>query len=176
MMGEHTAAAGSDQPLVFGQGAVGLEPAIRPSWLICRAGNVLCALPIEHVVEIMRLLPIQPLAGAPDYVRGVSIVRGAPVPVVDAGLVIGNGSGESTRLVAIRTGPRIVALAVAAIVGITAVGADTFAQLPPLLRDAASETVTAIGARDGELLVCLQSGRLISDDALARLDEAGMAS
>jgi purine-binding chemotaxis protein CheW len=150
--------------------------AASPSWLICRAGNVVCAIPIEYVIEIMRVLPIKTLAGAPHYICGLSIIRGAPVPVVDVGLVIGSGSGEPMRLVAVKAGTRVIALAVGEVVDISAVAAGRLAQLPPLLGDAAYETVRAIGTRDKELLVFLHSSRLVPDDILSRLDEAGAAA
>jgi purine-binding chemotaxis protein CheW len=174
MMREARAALlGPDRFAALTKGATGAETS-RTSWLICRAGRVLCALPIDAVVEIMRLLPIEPLAGAPEYVRGLSIIRGTPVPVVDLGLVVGKELGVSTRLVAIRVAGRIIALAAGEVIGITAIAGDAFGELPPLLQDAATDTITAIGARDGELLVFLRTGRLVPDDMLARLDEAGV--
>jgi purine-binding chemotaxis protein CheW len=176
MMSEQTTTAGRQDQAAKDAVAATLALAARRSWLICRAGRMLCALPIEHVLEIMRVLPINPLAGAPDYVRGVCIVRGSPAPVVDAGLVIGNVATEPTRLVAIRAAHRTIALAVTEVVGITATATDTADELPPLIRDAASETIAAIEARDAELLVFLKSSRLVPDDVLARLEDAGAAS
>src|SRR5437667_12610117 len=85
------------------------------AWLLCRAGMCLCALPLEHVVEIMRVLPIETLSGAPRYVRGLCIIRGSPTPVVDAALLLGDVVIRPERLVAIRTGIRMVALAVEAV-------------------------------------------------------------
>jgi purine-binding chemotaxis protein CheW len=154
----------------------GAPQADAALWLVCRAGTVLCALPIAHVVEVMRSLPVEPLAGAPDYVRGVSIIRGMPVAVVDASQIIGNVAGHPTRLIAVRTGARLTALAVDGVVGISAMAAAQFTQLPPLLGDTARDTVAAIGAHDGALLVCLQSGRLIPEDVAARLDVMGIAA
>jgi hypothetical protein len=40
-------------------------------WLLCRAGSFLCALRLADVVEIMRVLRIEPIAGAPPFVRGL---------------------------------------------------------------------------------------------------------
>jgi purine-binding chemotaxis protein CheW len=176
MMSEPTTTSmRQDQSARPGVGTMLAPQSGRRSWLICRAGRLLCALPIEHVLEIMRVLPVNPLAGAPDYVRGLCIVRGSPVPVVDAGLVIGNEATEPTRLVAIKAAHRIIALAVAEVVGITTTANDAADELPPLIRDAASETITAIGARDAELLVFLKSGRLAPDDVLARIEGTGAA-
>ena len=43
--------------------------------LICRVGDLLCAVPLALVGETMRPLPVEPLAGVPSYVRGVAIIR-----------------------------------------------------------------------------------------------------
>jgi len=142
-------------------------------WLLCRAGRLLGALPVEHVIEIMRALPLEPFAGAPAYVRGVSIIRGAPVPVVDIGLLIGGEITHAARLVTVRTASRKVALAVERVIGVTTISSEVFGQLPPLLEEAAADTIVAIGARDCELLVFLRTGRLVSEDVLARLDAEG---
>src|SRR6266849_4746571 len=87
--------------------------------LAIRAGARICVVPISDVVEIMRPLPIEAWSGAPDGVRGLSVIRGAPVPVVDLGRLLGASSNcLSTRFVAIRVRERQVALAVEAVLGI----------------------------------------------------------
>ena len=116
------------------------------------------------------MLPIEQLSGAPSYVRGLCIIRGSPVPVVDTGLLIGDQVTRPERLVAISIGGRSVALAVEAVVGIRAIGVGASEQLPPLLRDAAVEAVAAIGTLDAELLLFLRTARIVPEDLLSRLD------
>jgi purine-binding chemotaxis protein CheW len=149
---------------------------MRAAWLVCRTGKIRFALPIGSVVEITRLLPIAPLAQAPDYVRGIAVIRGAPLPVVDAGLAIGNEKAEPNRLVIIRTGAKMLALAVGEVIGVAALETDAFVSLPPLLRDAAAGAIDSIGARDRELLVVLQAGRLLPDAVLRGFDKTGIAA
>jgi purine-binding chemotaxis protein CheW len=127
-------------------------------------------MPLQDVLEVMRMLPIEQLSGAPSYVRGLCIIRGSPVPVVDTGLLIGDQVTRLERLVAISIGGRSVALAVEAVVGIRAIGAGASEQLPPLLRDAAVEAVAAIGTLDAELLLFLRTARIVPEDLLSRLD------
>ena len=131
-------------------------------WLLCRAGERLCALPLETVVEVMRLLPIEPLAGAPPFVLGLCIHRGEPVPVVDAGLLFGEHAALSDRLVAIRAGSRVIGLAFTAVIGLRSIGAAAAADLPPLLREAAGEVISEIATLDAELLHVLDTARLAS--------------
>jgi purine-binding chemotaxis protein CheW len=151
-------------------------PGRRPSWLLCRAGTLLCAIPLEHVIETLRVLPIEAVAGAPRYVRGLSVIRGAAVPVIDAGLLVGDQPTSPERLITIKTGSRTIALAVETVVGISALGAETVTALPPLLRDAASEAIAAIGTLDAELLIFLRAARMVPPDVLDRLTADGASA
>lgn len=155
------------------KGPNGADPAL---WLLCRAGMHLCAVPLDHVAETMRMLPIRAIAGAPRYVCGLCIVRGSPVPVLDTGLLFGEQAARAGRLVTIRAGGRTIALAVETVLGIRAIAAEALSRLPPLLRDAATETIAAIGTLDAELLFVLRTGRIVPEDVLDRLNVEGAAS
>jgi purine-binding chemotaxis protein CheW len=152
------------------------EQTRRTFWLLCRAGTLLCAIPLEHVIEILRVLPIETVAGAPPYVRGLCIIRGAAVPVVDTGVLIGEQATKSGRLITIRAGSRTIALAAETVLGIRAIGAETLNELPPLLRDAAGETIAAIGTLDTELLFFLRTTLIVPPELLDRLELDGAAA
>lgn len=145
-------------------------------WLVCRAGRRLVALPVERIAEVMRILPVERIAGAPTYVRGLSIVRGGPVPVVDLGLMLDGAAGDAKRLVTVKAADRLVALAVDDVVGLMDFTGQTLGRLPPLLHDIGTEAIAAIGARDAELIVFLQASRLVPGDVLTMLAEKGVAS
>jgi purine-binding chemotaxis protein CheW len=143
----------------------------RTSWLLCRAGLHLFAIPLELVIESMRVLPINAVSGAPRSVRGLCIIRGSPVPVVDPGLLLGEQPTQACRLVTVRAGGRTIALAVEAVLGIRAIAPEASNRLPPILRDAAAETIAAIGALDDELLFFLRMARIVPQEFLDRLDD-----
>jgi purine-binding chemotaxis protein CheW len=136
--------------------------------LVVRAGERLCALPIGSVVETMRPLPVTSLAGAPPYVRGVAIVRGEPVPVVDLAALVGAGGapGAPARFVSVRAGGRAAALAVAGVVGVTRLEPEGERRMP-LLADACAGTLSALRTRDDDLLLVLGAARLVPEDATA---------
>lgn len=141
-------------------------------WLLCRAGARLCALPIETIVETMRRLPVEPLAKAQPFVLGLSVVRGAPVPVVDVAALLGETATHPERLVTLRVGERMVALALDEVLGLREISG---AAVPPLLQDAAGEVVAAIGALDAELLLVLNTARGIPEAALGALPAEGVS-
>lgn len=137
--------------------------------LLVRAGARLCGLPVGAVSETLRPLPVDPVAGGPPWLRGVSILRGEPVPVVDlAGLLAGAPEADPGRFVAVRSGGRHAALAVTAVLGVVELdpaGAHTL----PLLRDACGGSLASLRALDGELLVVLGAARLVPEAASAAL-------
>lgn len=143
--------------------------------LICRAANRLCALSLEHVIETMRPLPVTEVSGGPHALRGVALIRGAAVPVVDLGIILGAKESEPTRFVTVKVDGRCVALAVDSVVGVRVLPASSLSDLPPLLRDASTEVIATIGTRDAELLLVLRAGRLVPADVWDAL-EPGSAS
>jgi chemotaxis signal transduction protein len=79
-------------------------------------------------------------------------------------------------MVVIRVGARLVALSVGTVVGIRSFGTETTQALPPLLREATSEAVSAIGILDAELLLFLGAARLVPETVLALAVAEALAS
>ena len=131
--------------------------------LVCRTGKRWCALPLANVLETMRPLPVEPLAGMPAFVRGLSILRGAPTPVVDAAGLLGGRAETVERFVLLRAGERCVALAVGSASRIREISPSDLADCPPLLSEANAAAVEAVGRLDAELLLVLDTARIVPD-------------
>lgn len=145
------------------------EHSAGPS-LIFRAKELVCALPLATVEEIMRPLPVRPLEGAPPFVTGISVVRGAPVPVVDAGTLLSGEASSPRRLIALKVVNRRAALAVDDVLGLRTLPPETLSTLPPLLRDGRSDAIELIGTLDADFLLVLRSGRLVPDSVWTRIE------
>lgn len=132
--------------------------------LLFRVRTRLCALPIAYILEIMRPLPIEPVAAAPDFVLGVSLIRGLPTPVVDTGALIGASEpADFRRFVTLKSGESGVALAVEEVLGVRDLPPASLKRLPPLLRDASTEILSALGSLDAELLTLLKLACTLTD-------------
>jgi purine-binding chemotaxis protein CheW len=131
--------------------------------LICRVAARLCALPVELVVETMRPLGVEPVAGAPPFVQGIARIRGALLPVVDAARLLGMPEAHAGRFVTVRVGLRCVALAVSSVLGLRSVAADALQAWPPLLRDAEAGAVETIGLLDEDLLSVLAGAKVLPE-------------
>jgi purine-binding chemotaxis protein CheW len=143
----------------------GTSVAVGRGALVCRIGSLYCALPVEHVHETLRPLPIEALPDMPAFVLGVSVIRGVPTPVVDARKLLATGGAEpAARWVTLKIGQRRVALGVDAVVGVRAAEVLQLDGLPPLLHGSGAEVVSRIGRLDSALLVLLSSAKLVPDD------------
>jgi purine-binding chemotaxis protein CheW len=144
------------------------------SLLVCRVGSRLCGLPLAHVVETMRPLPVEPLAHLPSFVEGLALIRGRPIPVLDARRLLGadGEAGARTRFVTLQIAERSAALAVDSVLGVRSIDVSQLAQLPPLLRDTQNDLVAALGTLDRELLLVLERSRLLPVAVWAALDNA----
>jgi purine-binding chemotaxis protein CheW len=141
--------------------------------LICRVGSKLCGLPLRHVIETMRPLPLERLASMPSFVSGVSLIRGRPTPVLSARELLGSEqTAQPGRYVTLAVAERHVALAVDAVIGLRNVDPAALAALPPLLRTEREQPIGAVGRLDAELLLVLEHGKLLDDAQLAALTEA----
>jgi purine-binding chemotaxis protein CheW len=144
--------------------------------VLTRVGSRVCAIAAAHVSETMRPLPVEPFANMPSFVLGVSIVRGAPVPVVDLARLLGVTDGRAPgRFLCMRVGVRRAALAVDAVLGVRTLDLDALGQLSPLLGEAGAGAVEAIGALDSELLLLLRDARLVPDSVWAAIAGRGDA-
>jgi len=143
--------------------------------LVYRAGAKLCGLPLEQLLESMRPLPTEPLAGLPDFVLGLALIRGRPTPVLDGRRLVGSPSEQAPeRYLTLELGAatkRIVALAVDAVVGVRALPRALFGDLPSLLRTPIGDVVRAVAPLDADLVLLLERTRLVSEDLWQRLEQ-----
>src|SRR5690349_3994907 len=71
--------------------------------LVFGVGDLLCALALRDVVETIRPLPVQPIAGTADVLLGVSVIRGVAVPVIDTARLLGARVERPCRFITTRT-------------------------------------------------------------------------
>jgi purine-binding chemotaxis protein CheW len=133
--------------------------------LVTRVGGLACAFPIQHVIETMRPLPVEPIGRSGDeglaVIDGVAMIRGAAVPVVDARRLLGVPGERAARFVIVRAAERRVAVAVDAVIAVVRIELAALAGLPPLLGGAHRDCIAAIGTRDAGLLAVLDAARLL---------------
>jgi len=155
-------------------GAPADSTAAGGRYIALRVGSRLCAVPVGLVAETMRPLPVEPLPDAPPFVLGVSIIRGAPVPVVDVASLLAGPALEPGRFVTVRLGAgRLVALAVEEVIGVRDLPEEALAGVPPLLGEAGAHVVSSISTLDAEFLLVLRHAHLVPESAWRALEDRG---
>ncbi|GAA4610344.1 purine-binding chemotaxis protein CheW [Actinoplanes octamycinicus] len=150
----------------MGQQRQALAPAVDAGVvaLVFRAGPLYCALPLGEVIETMRPLPTRPLAGTPPYVRGLTILRGEPAPVIDVTRLLTGTTSEIDRYVAVRAGRGPVACATGPVLGVRVVEATPPEGPNTLFTGASRSLVAAVGTVGTEPLLVLHSIRTVPDE------------
>jgi purine-binding chemotaxis protein CheW len=142
-------------------------------FLVVRAQQWMCALPLEEVEETMRPLPVAPVSAAPVFVRGVCLVRGTPAPVVSLSVLLGGDQaqpGAGVRFISLRVPEGRLALEVDEVRGLKWMEEATLDAVPPLLRATASGHVQRLGSYDGRLLAVLGTAHLLPEELWGRLE------
>ena len=145
--------------------------------LVVMLGARACAFPLQHVAETMRPLPIEPIAGTPGFVRGVSVIRGLPTPVVDLKALLENSDNSPSygRFVTLKYDTRRVVIGVDSVVGLRNLDSAQLAELPPLLRDVTADLIESFGTLDAQLLLVLHAARIVPEEVWSTLAAAELA-
>src|SRR5579862_7408307 len=134
------------------------------------------ALDILHVHEIIRLQPVTPVPGAPDYVQGLINLRGRVVPVVDLrrrfALRAGD-VGDKSRIIVVQVSDDIVGVVVDAVSEVITVSADVVEPAAQVVSGLDAEYIRTIAKVSGRLVAVLNPDKLI-DEAVPEEEEVLM--
>jgi len=107
----------------------------------------------------------------PSFVSGVSMIRGAMVPVVNLATLLGmTTQNDVSRYITIRLDKRRVAFAVDSVVGVGKLATNSFQQFPALLGNTDQSIVAALGTLDADLFMVLEASRVIPESVWQTLD------
>jgi len=140
------------------------------SLLVCRVQGRTCALPIEHVGEIMRPLHIDRIPGAPHYILGLAVIRGVATPVLNMASLFEQIEARVERyerFISIKVAGRPLALAVGQVQGVSVFARQDLSAMPSLMQSIGSDLIESIGVRDAALFLVLDGARLLPEGALA---------
>lgn len=131
--------------------------------LLCSVETRLCALPLASVREVMRPLACEALAEAPQFVRGLAIIRGQAAPVIELATLLGARAAGVTRFVALRVEQGMAALAVDEVLGVRSLSRELLSQGKSVLGAAVPDAVRSVATLDSRLLLVLDAVRLVPD-------------
>lgn len=117
------------------------------------------AIQTEHVREVLRMVAVTPLPGAPAWLAGVVNLRGCVVPVIDLRARFGLPAttiGLSTPIVVVESGDCVAGVIVDTVQGMVGVATDDLAW--QAVSDAPSPFVSAVARVSGRLILVTDVG------------------
>lgn len=146
------------------------EPLVR--WITFQLGEEIYGVEVKHVREILRVNYILPVAGAPDYILGITNIRGHVVSVIDGRKRLNMQSIDhtpSTRMVVFETENDIVAVIVDRVSDVIDFPESSLDSNPSLERSGNSKYVKGLITHDEGLIIVLNTERLITEEHIDKV-------
>ncbi len=121
---------------------------------------------IMTVREIRGWTSATPLPHAPTTSRGVVNLRGAILPIVDLGVVLGLSATVTTKqnvIVVVDSGSHVVGLLVDGVSDILTVGTEIIQEAPSIAAGSGNTKIAGVIEIEGRLLTLLSVGSLVSE-------------
>ena len=138
------------------------------------------AVPMENVLELQRLPRITPLPSAPEWLRGVTNLRGAVLSVVDLRSLLGlppTDSSVSQRLVVVRSTVEEIATGwiVDRMIGVRRLAMEDMQPSSTLTIGAAVRFLNGIVDCEGQLVAVLDVNRVLSSPEMRQFEPTWQA-
>ncbi len=124
----------------------------RREFLSCRVGDETYGIDILKVQEIREVDAVTRVPGVAAFVRGVINLRGAIVPIVDLGLMLGFPDAivlADASVIVLNVERRLVGLIVSSVSDVIALADDEIVPAPELSGRAVGAAIEGIGTRSG---------------------------
>ncbi len=144
------------------------EDTLRGKYLIFTMGKELYGMEIRFITEIIGIQPITEVPEMPDYVKGITNLRGKIIPVMDARLRFRKEVREyddRTCIIVIDTNDTSIGLIVDSVSEVIALADEDIAP-PPDLNKGGHKYIKGIGKAGGSVKLLLDCQRLLTDDVL----------
>lgn len=135
-------------------------------------GNIMYALSLTNVVEIINVQPIATVPGTPAYVKGVINLRGGIVPLVDMRLKFGQPEKEyddQTNIIITQMGDMQVGLVVDRVSNVVKADAIDISSLPEFSTVNTNRYMTSVSRIGGKLVMNLNCETILEDDNILNM-------
>ena len=139
------------------------------------------AVPMENVLELQRLPRITPLPAVPDWLRGVTNLRGDVLSVVDLRSLLGLSPAESSvsqRLIVVRSTLEEIATGwiVDRVIGVRRLATGDTQPSSTLTNGASARFLNGIVECDDHLIAILDANRVLSSPEMRQFEPTWQAA
>lgn len=148
-----------------------MDAGAQSQYLVFQVAAREYALPIENIVEVLRMVALAPLAHSPAWLSGVVNLRGRVIPVIDLRILLGlpaQAIGLTTPLIIISTQTLVAGLIADSASEVLGVAPEQIE--PPSGLGGDGHLLSGIARVGARLVFVLDSARL-APELLPRLTE-----
>ncbi len=136
-------------------------------WVTFRLDKEKYGVNVMQVQEVLRITEIAPVPGAPNYVLGIINLRGNVVTVVDTRKRFGlsmKDTDDSSRIVIIEVNGNVIGMLVDSVAEVVDLKKSEIETAPNVGTEETARYIQGVASRDGELLICVDLNRFLSDE------------
>lgn len=144
------------------------EDTLKGKYLIFSMGKEMFGIEIRYITEIIGMQPITEVPEMPNYVKGITNLRGKIIPVMDARLRFKKEEREydsRTCIIVLETNDTSIGLIVDSVAEVLTMNDGDISPAPELSKGGQSY-VKGIGKLADTVMLLLDSQRLLKDEEL----------
>ncbi|MBS1205746.1 MAG: chemotaxis protein CheW [Proteobacteria bacterium] len=144
-------------------------------FLVFTLGDEEYGIDILKVQEIRGYDQVTRIANTPDFIKGVTNLRGVIVPIVDLRVKFSQGDveyDENTVVIVLNLGQRVVGIVVDGVSDVLSLASDQIRPAPEFAVTLSTEYLTGLGALGDRMLILVNIEKLLNSEEMALLDMA----
>jgi purine-binding chemotaxis protein CheW len=144
-------------------------------FLVFTLGDEEYGIDILKVQEIRGYDQVTRIANTPDFIKGVTNLRGVIVPIVDLRVKFSQGDVEyddNTVVIVLNLGQRVVGIVVDGVSDVLSLTDEQIRPAPEFAVTLSTEYLTGLGALGDRMLILVNIEKLLNSDEMALLDVA----
>lgn len=151
-----------------------VEDTQKDKYLAFELGDESYGISIEHVTEIIGIMPITEVPELPDYIRGIINLRGRIIPVMDMRLRFKKefvAYNERTCIIVVEISNNAVGLIVDSVSEVTNIAEENIVVQPQLSSGVSNQYIQGIGKIADKVKLLLDCEKLLSTQDLTLVEE-----
>ena len=127
------------------------------------------AIAIKYVVDIINVQPMTRMPNVPDFVRGITNLRGKVIPIIDVRIRFGKEPqdyNDRTCIIVVEVGDASVGMVIDQVSEVITLDDDEIAPPPSFNQSSESRFVQGIGKTEGGIKLILDCKMVLDDNFL----------
>jgi purine-binding chemotaxis protein CheW len=152
-----------------------LDPTQTREMLTFRLGSEAYGINILKVQEIRGCDPVTPIAGTPDFIRGVIDLRGVIVPIVDMRMKFSLSEAQYdafTVVIILNVARRVIGIVVDSVSDVVTFDAEQIRPVPEFSAHLDTQFIMGLARLEDQMVILLDIEHLLSSPEMQLTDSA----